>query len=1269
MSRQLTSLWQAIVLLLAVAAGVALCAGPASAHLTRQHAELVVATSEGVTSGRLIVHRDVVSPEGAGAWASALLPTPCPVSAHGVSGDGGGVSGGVVVELAWSCAVDALDLAPLLDRGGLTEVIAEFDGTAANVNAAAPVIDVTGAHAPVRAVWPFVVGVLAALALLALLVVVLLRRTGRGAAATTGRGATGRRTWRSRAAIAVAVSVAVLAPQAAIAASPEPAPTPATGRPAAETPAAEPPAAETTAEQTPGGETPGGEKAARDATPEGTAEATPTPSPSADSADAAAGTLKMTTTDPKAGQPVTFSYSTDRVNALNWIGLYGPGEKPGVVASRVWVRAPLGSGTVSIPTTALGEGSWTGYFMFDDGYEMLSDPATFTLAGASADIVTITGTVFKDRNGNGAKDRGEAGFPRVSVTDGANWATTAADGTYSIQVDRNRRETDMVYVVSPDGYQPVLREDYIPRFFRQLDQQTGVDFALVPSKAAADPKEKWLMVSDVEVGNRTDEEYQSAAPRWTGQVKAMSEVDGATLTITTGDLTVTDYADAARRQGGYDLLRNGLRDGKLGHPFYPVIGNHDVGGTATSVGYGGSLEFWRRNVGPEWYSFDRDGRHIVVLEDNYDTRGLAPQLQWLREDLRRHAVGKQVFVFAHRSLFTRWGPGAGMQPTVDELAKYDVRMFAAGHNQQAEYRRGAFARSVEVNNMGMYGIDAARPDYKILDFSAITGRDKGYVTGVHRQFGVNDDVSLVSPATGSVHGKKAGVPLEIYAEDDGRTPSRAELTVRAKNGWPVWKRDHLRFGEETRPRGIVNCYKGESCPKAHVSWTRVSDRITGLHPGTYTAELTVRDSKGKPFPKVRTTFEVKPDSRVSRPEPKGDWLRQGGDEQGRSASTDNPGAALDLRWAANTGEQFHLNGAAVSGGRVIVASQAFASPYSMMLAYDARTGRELWRTYLDGDAESFPAVHGGKVYLTTGVGRVYALDERTGRVAWETIDAEEVKQGTVRRYGRAGGPVSVFDLPDGRAVAVYHEWDGVRCRDARTGERLPGGFNAPVAWGEFHSTAIRKPGSTTAWLHSGSSQSLISMDLATCKQLTSVDTGGDIFSQSSPVFSESGLVTTTATGTRGHGADGAVRWHAKVGTAAVCEYGPPPVTSPATWGNLAYVAGQDGMVRAYDSATGKTLWETPTGYLPGESPMEDPWRSGSSCKANGPGSPAAHALATETTVYAGTWDGRVVALDRATGRRLAAYDLGGGVASALSVSGNTVFALSDDGSLHALAAR
>src|SRR6478752_267284 len=111
-------------------------AQPALAHVSRQHAELVVATGDDVTSGRLVVHRDLVSPEQAGAWANRLLPAGCPATGSGVPGDNGGVPGGVVIELAWSCHVDALDLSPLIDKGGLTQVVVEFDGTTVDASAA-----------------------------------------------------------------------------------------------------------------------------------------------------------------------------------------------------------------------------------------------------------------------------------------------------------------------------------------------------------------------------------------------------------------------------------------------------------------------------------------------------------------------------------------------------------------------------------------------------------------------------------------------------------------------------------------------------------------------------------------------------------------------------------------------------------------------------------------------------------------------------------------------------------------------------------------------------------------------------------------------------------------------------------------------------------------------------------------------------------------------------------------------------------------------------
>ncbi|WP_433664288.1 PQQ-binding-like beta-propeller repeat protein [Nocardia sp. CA-128927] len=910
-------------------------------------------------------------------------------------------------------------------------------------------------------------------------------------------------------------------------------------------------------------------------------------------------------------------------------------------------------------------------------------------AYAAADAaVEARGTVFLDQNGNGVRDSGERGLPDVSVTDGSVWAKTDKDGGYRLQIDPKRRETDLVQVVSPDGYTPVLREDSVPRFFRALDEgkprQDGIDFALVPDKRAADPREAWLMLSDTETDNRSDASAANTQAQWTGQVEAMARNREATVAIATGDITVTDYTAPGRRQGSYDILRTGLTKGRFGRPFYPVMGNHDAGGTGNKPGYAASMEVYRRNMGPEWYSFNRNGRHIVVLENNYDTSALNPQLQWLREDLSRHATGKQVFVFAHRSLFTKWGPGQAIQPIVDELARYDTRMFAAGHNQQSEFRRGAFPRSVEVNNMGAtYGIDGARPGYKVLDFAGITddpatpqNEDTGYVSGTHRQFFVRDRTALVSPAPDSAHRAGTSIPVDLYVEDAGRTPANAQVLVRDERGGEVWRAD-LRFGSTQAPPGWVNCYtppggQAESCPAIRTNWATAHGSIMFLQPGTYRVEANATDTAGAKWPALQGTFRVLP---VGAPPSAGaDWPRQGGTESGGSTAASDPGAVLDQRWSANTGEQFGLNGAAVSGDLVVVTSQAFASPYNQVLAYHRDTGRELWRTYLDGDAESFPTVQGGRVYLSTGVGRVYALNSRTGGVDWQTIDDENRTGKTVRRYGRAGGPVSVFDLPEQhRAVAVYQKYDQIVCRDAANGKQLPGGFTAPAGWGEFHSAAVRGKDKAAAYLHSGSSQSLIAMDLNTCTRRYSVDTPGGLFSHSSPAFTDADrqLITMTGGGLSGHDPrDGRALWHAEIPGSA-CEPGPPPVTSPAVRGQNVYVASIDGTVRAYDtqaSNPAEPIWTTGTGYLPGTSPRDDPARVAAGCTA-APNAPAMHALVTETVVYAGTWDGRLVALDRRTGKLLKQYDFGGAITSAMSVTGDWLFVLTTDGTVHALARR
>ncbi|MGW2082845.1 hypothetical protein ACWCOW_39120, partial [Streptomyces sp. NPDC001939] len=103
-----------VLLFLVLGAG----AQPAMAHVSREHAELVVSTGVNVTSGRLIVHRDVVSAADAGAWASRVLPAGCPATGSGVPGDDGGVPGGVVGGLGGWWANGRRGLGTRVENGG-----------------------------------------------------------------------------------------------------------------------------------------------------------------------------------------------------------------------------------------------------------------------------------------------------------------------------------------------------------------------------------------------------------------------------------------------------------------------------------------------------------------------------------------------------------------------------------------------------------------------------------------------------------------------------------------------------------------------------------------------------------------------------------------------------------------------------------------------------------------------------------------------------------------------------------------------------------------------------------------------------------------------------------------------------------------------------------------------------------------------------------------------------------------------------------------------
>src|SRR5207344_716431 len=79
-------------------------------------------------------------------------------------------------------------------------------------------------------------------------------------------------------------------------------------------------------------------------------------------------------------------------------------------------------------------------------------------------------------------------------------------------------------------------------------------------------------------------------------------------------------------------------------------------------------------------------------------------------------------------------------------------------------------------------------------------------------------------------------------------------------------------------------------------------------------------------------------------------------------------------------------------------------PFSHVVALDAKTGRELWRynhkrrtdKMCCGPANRGVAVAYGKVFLGTVDARLIALDQKTGKIAWDIPLVDDVEGATER---------------------------------------------------------------------------------------------------------------------------------------------------------------------------------------------------------------------------------------------------------------------------------
>lgn len=109
-------------------------------------------------------------------------------------------------------------------------------------------------------------------------------------------------------------------------------------------------------------------------------------------------------------------------------------------------------------------------------------------------------------------------------------------------------------------------------------------------------------------------------------------------------------------------------------------------------------------------------------------------------------------------------------------------------------------------------------------------------------------------------------------------------------------------------------------------------------------------------------------------------------------------------------------GLAVSGDRLFV-----TTGFGRLLALDVETGAELWAQRKNAAATTAPTVFGDTVYSVSRDSRAWALDARTGRIRWEIPGVP-----TQASVLSAAGPgvtsrIAVFPLPSGELVATLRQ--------------------------------------------------------------------------------------------------------------------------------------------------------------------------------------------------------------------------------------------------------
>lgn len=302
---------------------------------------------------------------------------------------------------------------------------------------------------------------------------------------------------------------------------------------------------------------------------------------------------------------------------------------------------------------------------------------------APVDVISARGVIFHDRNRNGVRDDGEPGIANVRVSNQREVVLTDDNGHWTLPVHGDCT----FFVVKPAGWMTPLNKHQLPRFFHHHrpegspellyggleptgDLPASIDFPLVPHEEP----EKFDVIFLADPQPYTLQQVDYVARDVVAELIGSEAAFGVTLGDIVGDdLNLFEPLNAAV--------------GKIGVPWYNVIGNHDINQDAATNNAAG--ETFRRVYGPDYYSFEYSRVHFIALNNilwtgrRYSGHLTVEQLQWIANDLAHVPDDRLVVLLMHIPLTSRTPlPTLSIPNRAElyEIIRHRKRVFAlSGH--------------------------------------------------------------------------------------------------------------------------------------------------------------------------------------------------------------------------------------------------------------------------------------------------------------------------------------------------------------------------------------------------------------------------------------------------------------------------------------------------------------------------------------------------------------------------------------------------------------